>query len=81
MSDKQEYKVSFGPIARTILYEDLEGVLRFIFDVDTDGRNTIFLERNTKSLSPEARLRENIAAERTKEHLTSIGYEVRFFPG
>jgi hypothetical protein len=81
MSDKAEYKVSFGVIARTVLYEDREGIIRFTFDVDTaDGRNIIFLERNAKGLSPEARVREDMVAERVKEHLISVGYEVRFFP-
>jgi hypothetical protein len=47
MSDKAEYKVSFGVIVRTVLYEDREGMIRFTVDFDTaGGRNIIFLERN-----------------------------------
>jgi hypothetical protein len=81
MNQKAEYKVSFGRIARTIFYEDSKGSIPFTFDVDTSqGRNIIFLERSAEVSSAEKRLREQIAAERTKQHLTSLGYEVRFFP-
>lgn len=92
MSSASDYKVELGKIARTLLYEDSEGTIRFGFDFDTSGgQNILILERpsgtimNTVSSeggrSNEAEhSRVNVAFERTKQYLVSRGHNVKVWP-
>ena len=74
---ERDYKVSFGSIARTILYEDSLGTLRFTFDVDTSrGQETIVLEGSVKPPSADAEVRNNLARDRIREYLVALGYQV-----
>ena len=72
-----DFKVSVGPIARTLLYEDAEGTIRFTFDVETiSGKNTVFLDRPGRVLIAAEQRRIDQALTRTRDYLLSRGYEV-----
>jgi len=87
-----KYKVYLGSIARTLLYEDSEGIIRFAIDFDTsENPNILILERPGSVLSRKApisdeelrvteRARINLAFERTKEHLLAEGRRVKVWP-
>jgi hypothetical protein len=80
MTSAPDYKISFGAVARTLLYEDSEGTICFTFDVDTiKGQQTIILERYWKSMIESEQLRIDFAFERAKEYLASRGYKVEIF--
>jgi hypothetical protein len=82
MTPTSDYKVSFGRIARTLIYEDSKGTLCFTFDVDTsNGKNTLILERMGKSLIEAEQSRFDLALERAKQYLLSRGHEVEVFGG
>jgi hypothetical protein len=72
-----EYKISMGPVARTLVYEDSSGALRFTFDVETaNNKTTIFLDPKMKTIIQSAQARIDLAYERTKQYLVSRGYEI-----
>jgi hypothetical protein len=76
-----DYKVSLGHIARTLLYEDSQGIIRFSFDFDTTGgQNILILERKEKSSVEIEQLRIETAFERTKQHLLKQGHQVKIWP-
>ena len=91
-----DYKVSFGRIAKTILYEDSFGTIRFGFDVSpygdpSKGKWTIGLERpadqlkqadsiEDEQLRTTEQKRIETAFERVKEYLFSCGYQVKIWP-
>ena len=76
------YKVRFNPeVAYTILYEDKEGTLLFVFE--TEGEKTILLRRlaaiGNQILYVEderTQSRVELAFERTKKFLLECGYKV-----
>lgn len=86
MSSTTDHSVRFGSIARTLIYEDHEGLLYFAFDLDAEknpqtGKWTLYLERGAldadfKVVKPEPP-RVDAAWERTKSYLLSCGYDVR----
>ena len=77
MSLPPDYKVAFGSVARTLLYEDSLGTVRITFDLDTSaGQRTIILGSLPKDLLATDRLRADAIVERTKKHLLSCGYMV-----
>jgi hypothetical protein len=87
-----KYKVYLGGLARTLLYEDSEGIVRFGFDFDTsENPNILILERpgsilSQKEPTPDEQLRTtesariNLAFERTKQHLLAKGHRVKVWP-
>ena len=91
-----DYTVSFGKIARTLLYEDSGGAIRFGFDVSphkeaSEGKWTIVLERPSSESRRVASItdgqlrvveqrRLDIAFERSKQYLVSCGYLVKIWP-
>jgi hypothetical protein len=79
MNSGSGYRVDFGKIARTILYEDSKGTLCFTFDADSSTKpQTVFLERQSNAqLNPDEQLRIDLALNRTKEYLHSCGYQVQ----
>ena len=80
MSTTPDYKISFGSIARTLIYEDARGTVLFTFDVDTEnGRNCIILEPPSRELIEAEQLRQDLALQRVKQHLVSKGYDVEVF--
>ena len=82
MQDAKEYKVSFGRAARTLLYEDAVGILRFVFDVtpnndQSEKRWTLHLSPATapdgiKPTSQAERERISIALERVQEYASVV---------
>jgi len=77
MSAPSNYKVSFGPAARTLLYEDSEGTTLFTFDLGDKGSNTLSLEgRVENGAQPDKQARRNLAFERASQYLVSRGYKV-----
>jgi hypothetical protein len=77
MNSNPDYKISVGEIARTFVYEDSQGRIRFTFDLETtDGKKLVFLERPGKSLIELEQVRIDLATERTKHYLVSRGYQV-----
>jgi hypothetical protein len=90
--NSSEYKVSLGSIARTLLYEDSQGIIRFGFDFDTsEGKNILILERPVSGLkridsiedeqlrvAEQARI--SMAFERTKKYLLEQGHQVKVWP-
>jgi hypothetical protein len=88
-----DYKVSFGKTARTLLYEDSNGTVRFGFDVNPSQEKskekwTIELECPSNEYERIASIknrqlwvaeqkRVDIAIERTKQYLISCGYLVK----
>jgi hypothetical protein len=91
-----DYKVSFGRVARTLIYEDSSGVICFGFDVSpseevSKGKWMIGLERPLDEFKRIARMgdeqlravwqkRLDLAFERTKQYLVSCGYLVKIWP-
>jgi hypothetical protein len=80
-----DFKVSFGNVARTIVYEDIYGVVCFAFDISPSEDNAIVkwsLQIGHQSLTREGSMlkcapeRVKIALERIKEFATSRGYLV-----
>lgn len=68
--------MSLGRIARTIVYEDSLGTLRYTFDVDTSkGQKAIALEG---IVNPPAggEARNVLGLDRVREYLVSLGYRV-----
>lgn len=77
MNPTPEYTVALGSIARTLLYTDPKGTILFTFDVDSsEGRKKVILEWPSNSLIHAEQMRINLAGQRIKEYLISIGYEV-----
>jgi hypothetical protein len=77
MSSASGYRVKFGNIARTLLYEDSKGTILFTFDVGPLAKpQTLFLERGNKALDQDEQQKIDLALERTKEYLVSCGYQV-----
>ena len=94
MDESAKYKVSFGRVARTLIYEDVLGVLVFAFDcspaeVQQEKKWNLHLGR--KALTGEAvntALYENtpefdanrasLALERVRLYASSCGYVVLF---
>jgi hypothetical protein len=74
------YSVRFGPIARTILYEDSQGVIRFCFDVNPVkselGKWEVHLERKAHIGGTAESKRSDAAFERVAAYLVSRGYLV-----
>ncbi len=80
MNSSSDYKVSFGRIARTLLYEDSQGIVRFTFDIDTsNGQKLIILEKRPLDTYGDDRLRADLIFERTKQYLLLCGYQVEVF--
>jgi hypothetical protein len=87
MQNANEYKVSFDRAARTLLYEDAAGILRFVFDVtpnshQSEKRWTLHLSPalapdGIKPTSQAERERISIALERVQEYASSCGYLVK----
>jgi len=72
-----DYKVNFGPHARTLLYEDSAETIIFTFDFSREDLKTLSLEgRIKRGVDPELQARRNIAFERTTQYLVSCGYTV-----
>ena len=93
MNSTPSYKVNIGQIARTILYEDSQGVICFCFEIEkskepSKGEWTVFLGRQAltgdgrKVISPigPQHGRIELALERAKEYLLSRGYQVKLSP-
>lgn len=86
MNSTSDYKISAGPVARTLLYEDSQGTILFTFDVDTTKEeNAVILERPAESLKKAESIeneqsRTNLAFERTKQHLLEQGHQVKVWP-
>ncbi len=91
MNSTQEYKIQFGRIARTLLYEDSQGAIRFTFDcslgrgpngkyiVELDHPSLVLKRINSiedEHLRMAERQRMDLAIERTKQYLLSCGYEI-----
>lgn len=87
MNPNEDYKVSFGRIARTILYEDEAGALQFGFDVKpkkdpATGKWTLVLESEPIVIG-NGRLsagRATLALSRVRDYTASRGYDVVLFP-
>jgi hypothetical protein len=69
----QPYNVTFGEIARTLVYEDPE--CRFVFTFEQDRGSVTRLEHHVPQVQYVPRYR--IAFERTKEFLESRGRQVK----
>lgn len=96
MSHTQDYKVSFGQTAKTLLYEDSLGIIRFGFDVSPSNSQakekwTIGLEKPVDHFKQAASIKDEklriaeqkrieTAFKRTQEHLLSLGYQVKVWP-
>jgi NDP-sugar pyrophosphorylase family protein len=78
MSPRPDYRVNFGRIARTLLYEDSEGTISFTFELSEQGSKTHFLleGRVDKGDSREQQARRNLAFERASQYLISGGHKV-----
>ena len=83
-----DHNISFGKIARTILYRDDSGSIEFVFDVKPSknpatGKWVLVLEpahyaAGGSQLSSE---RAKLALARVAEYMAGIGYEVDIFRG
>lgn len=96
MSHSQDYKVSFGQIARTLLYEDSLGSIRFGFDISPSNppakeKWTIGLEQPVDQFKQAASIKDEklriaeqkrieTAFKRIKDYLISSGYQVKVWP-
>jgi hypothetical protein len=90
--NSSDYKIRLGPIARTLLYEDSQGIIRFTFDFDTsDGKNILILEQpvsnvkriesiENEQLQAAEQSRVSFAFERTKQYLLAQGHQVKVWP-
>jgi hypothetical protein len=87
MNDVPAFKVSFGRVAQTLLYEDSQGSILFTFDLSpTEPKGKWNLHLNRQPLTGEGKKmsltttaeheRAVKALERTKEHVVSAGYFV-----
>jgi hypothetical protein len=89
MSTVPDFKISFGRIARTMVYEDPQGKLVYTFDVSqaTEQKNaqsTLHLDRRpltethelVTSASPTESERFATALHRTANYAASCGYAV-----
>jgi hypothetical protein len=89
MGNKPEYTVSFGEIARTLVYEDSQGALLFTFEVgpakdSTKGKWDMHLDR--RPLTADLKMlvatkdsdhkRSDTAVLRTADYAQSCGYVV-----
>ena len=81
MNSASDFKIGFGPHARTLIYEDSNGdPVLITFDVDTtNGNETLILEPPSKSLIEADQLRINLAMDRAKQYFVSLGHKVRIF--
>jgi hypothetical protein len=69
----KEFTVKFGEIGRSIEYDDLDGAMRFTFSVSSaDERSLSFVH----PVDVVADSRYQIAFDRTKQHLESLGFSV-----
>jgi hypothetical protein len=90
-----EYKVSFSRTARIVRYEDSQGRVSFGFEYDdrdpATGKWTLVLERpatdlerinsiQDEQLRNVERQRMDMAFERTKQYLLSVGHHVKIWP-
>lgn len=92
MNSTSDYKVSLGKIARTIIYEDSNGMFRFGLDFDTSaGQNILILERPVEAIKKVGSIEDtvlrtaeesriNLAFERTRQHLIKQGHQVKIWP-
>jgi hypothetical protein len=69
----QPYKVTFGKVARTLVYEDPECRFVFTFEQDLDGVTHLEHHIPQQQYAP----RYRIAFERTKEFIESRGRQVK----
>lgn len=79
-----DHKVRFGKIARTLIYDDPLGSIRFTFDIGDktqSGQNTIVLEHPGRSSPDNDEQRISTAMDRAREYLVSCGYNVEVYPG
>ena len=88
MDETTSYKVSLGKIARTLVYDDPQGPIVFVFDASVSkdertGKWTMFLDSRPivagKSFEPRTsveRDRVNVAVERSRRFLEGCGYIV-----
>ena len=90
MSNIHEYKVSFGPAAWTIDFEDVSGKFTFVYDCDIaefkakGSTKRLLLQKgpplkNMESMECHTQAdRDHVALmfERVRQYLTSLGYEV-----
>jgi hypothetical protein len=79
-----DYKVSFGKIARTLIYEDSLSSVLLAFDIGDktrSGQNTTVLEHPGRSSPENDEQRIRTAMDRAREYLVSCGYNVEIYPG
>jgi len=85
MNPIEKFAVSFGQIARTLVYQDHEGTLVFCYDVAPpiapETKWTVYLGEqalsgDSKSIIPPSP-RTQIGFERTSDYLVSCGYTVQ----
>src|SRR5262249_31468593 len=95
MNEDPKYKVDFGRIARTLIYEDSQGALCFCFDIDplkdpSTGKWTLLLGSQALSAdgsevirprSPSEHIWIKTAFERTWQFAVSCGYNVELSKG
>ena len=86
MSESPEFKVSFGPTAGTLVYEDQLGVIMFACDIspseESTGRYNLHLGRQPltedgkfmECKNPLDRERVALALDRTRQYVSSRGY-------
>jgi hypothetical protein len=70
-----EFRVRFGEIGRTLEYDDVHGHLEFTFTVDPAANTYLRLTDPARSFGEP---RYELAVERTKLHLESLGFSVDF---
>ena len=78
------HRVSFGKIARTLIYEDSLGSVLLTFDIGDkiqSAQNTIILEHPGRSSPGNDDQRIRTAMDRAREYLVSCGYNVEIYPG
>lgn len=89
MNDAEEYKIGFGSVARTLVYEDGLGVIIFAFDVNPvvdKATNMYRIYIGDRGLSTDYKMMKNLTAsgrdrvalahQRTREFAISRGYLV-----
>jgi NDP-sugar pyrophosphorylase family protein len=79
MGSSSDYQVSFGPIARTLLYEDSDGTVKFTFDTIGEKKpKGLYLEgRIEEGATADLQARRDVAFKRSAAFLRSRGYEVQ----
>lgn len=70
----QDYTVILGAIGETVIYEDPVGPMIFTFRAGKEGDKSISLEH--QGADEPLPVRYDIAFERTKQYLESLGYKV-----